>query len=540
MTPLGHRDRCCKRLRNLRRDDTGTVLLMVAFMMTVLLGLSALSIDVGHAYFSERQLQASTDSAVLAAARAVPTANSVQFINGSSSPAGNSMSQYTGAEGIAAQYSSVTGGFNARANLPLVTVTTTLKCLATLQAQGIPCIGTVPYNAVQVQQTSVIPMYFAGVLGKRTSALYATATAAIRGGAPRASNIAVVIDATLSMNKYDSDCGNTQMQCALNGFQVLLQHLTPCGIYQTTCATSGGPIQNPLQSASLFTFPAISVGTASIDSNCTYPFPQPDSQNGYQYSPTIGVYSMPPSPAWGGVPSALPFSFPAAGATSYTPSGSGNPTYQLTNFLNDYRSSASSATLYANSPLVKASGGLNGCGGMAPPNYAGVVGTYYAGIIYAAQSALVAQHQMYPSNDNVLIILSDGDATAPHTNGPYTVMPSPATGNGYYPSWVGECGQAVTAARAASAAGTLVYTVAYGSSPSGCFSDSGVGQTPNISPCDTMAQMATAPQLFYSDWKQTGSGSTCVASQPVVSLKDIFASIANTLSQARLISNKTT
>ncbi len=528
------------RLRQLRRDDTGSVLLMVAFLLTVLLALTALAVDVGHAYYSVRDLQATTDAAALGAARAVSTATSIHAINGSASALGNTLTQYTGSEGVATQLSSVNNANNARPGLPSVTVTTTLKCLTTLQAQGIPCIGTVPYNAVQVQQTSVIPNYFAGIFGKRTSTLGTTATAAINGGAPRAANVAVVIDTTLSMNEYDADCGNTQMQCALNGFQILLQHMTPCGIYQGTCAANGGSVQNPMQSASLFTFPDVSVGTASIDSNCTTPFPAPSSQNGYSYSSTYGTYSMPPAYPWGGVPTAMSYSFPQAGATSYQPSGSSAPTYQLTSFLYDYRASAAATTLNSSSVLVKASGAVTNCGGLSPSNYDGVYGTYHAGVIYAAQAALVAQHQAYPSNESILIFLSDGDAHAPQTNGSYTVMPSPATYNGYYPSWVGECAQAVVAAQAASAAGTLVYTVAYGASPIGCSTDAGAGQSPNITPCGTMAQMATAPQLFYSDWKQTGSGSTCVASQPVVSLADIFKSIANTLSQARLIPNNTT
>ena len=527
-------------LRSLHRDERGTILIMVAFLLTVLLALTALAVDVGHAYYSVRDLQATTDAAALGAARAVPTATSIHSINGSSSAVGNPLTQYTGSEGVAAQLSSVTNANNARPGLPYVTVTTTLKCLATLKAQGIPCIGTVPYNAVQVSQTSVIPNFFAGIFGKRTSALGTTATAAINGGAPRAANVAVAIDTSLSMNAFDANCGNTQMQCALNGFQILLQHMTPCGIYQGTCAASGGSVQNPMQSASLFTFPGVSVGTAYIDSSCTAPFPQANSQNGYTYSPTYGTYSMPPANPWGGVPTAMSYSFPPAAASSYQPSGSSNATYQLTNFLYDYRASAAASTLNANSAIVKSSGAGGNCGGLAPPNYTAVVGTYYAGAIYAAQAALVAQHQAYPSSESVLILLSDGDATAPQTNGPYTIMPSPATANGYYPSWVGECGQAVAAAQAASAAGTLVYTVAYGSSPTGCASDAGAGQSPNITPCGTMAQMATAPQLFYSDWKQTGSGSTCVASQPVTSLADIFKSIANTLSQARLIPNNTT
>ena len=111
--------------------------------------------------------------------------------------------------------------------------------------------------------------------------------------------------------------------------------------------------------------------------------------------------------------------------------------------------------------------------------------------------------------------------------------------SGTYPSYVGMCGQAITAANAATAAGTLVYSVGYGSEPTGCNSDAYGGAYPNINPCTTMASMASAPQYFYSDYHQTGSNSNCVASQPVSSLSGIFAAIANDLTQSRLIPNTT-
>jgi hypothetical protein len=111
-----------------------------------------------------------------------------------------------------------------------------------------------------------------------------------------------------------------------------------------------------------------------------------------------------------------------------------------------------------------------------------------------------------------------------------------ATASGLYPSWVGECAQAVTAARAATAAGTLVYSVAYGSAPTGCSTDT----SPAMTPCQTMSQMASAPQYFFSDYLQSGSNSVCVASQPVTSLAGIFSAIAADLTQPRLIPDNTT
>jgi hypothetical protein len=244
----------------------------------------------------------------------------------------------------------------------------------------------------------------------------------------------------------------------------------------------------------------------------------------------------------------MAYSFPSVGASSYVPAQSdfatypmtlGTATYQITPFLSDYRTSNAATSLNPNSNLVKAAGGVIGCGSMISPNYDGVFGTYYPGAIYAAQSALNAIKAGNPGTENVLIILGDGDATAPQNNGNNTVMGSPATSSGQYPSWVGECGQAVVAAKYATSQGTQVYSVAYGAAPTGCVSDLSGGSYPNITPCDTMADMASASQYFYSDYHQSGSGSVCVAGQPVTSLSDIFTAIAADLTTARLIPNNT-
>jgi hypothetical protein len=274
-----------------------------------------------------------------------------------------------------------------------------------------------------------------------------------------------------------------------------------------------------------------------VNSGATINFVMPMSPTG----------STPVTP-WSQLPQAMAYSFPSAGAVSYVPTQSdyatypmtlGTATYQITGFLSDYRTSNSATSLNPNSALVQAAGGVIGCGSMTAPNYDGVFGTYYAGAIYAAQSALVAEKAANPGSENVLIILSDGNATAPQTNGSNTVMGSPATGSGQYPSWVGECGQAVVAAKYATSQGTLVYSVAYGSEPTGCTSDLNSGSYPNINPCDTMADMASAPQYFYSDYHQSGSASVCVAGQPVTSLSDIFTAISADLTTARLIPNNT-
>jgi hypothetical protein len=510
------------------KNDSGQVLPMMAVLMVGLLSTAALSIDLGHAYYDYRELQSSTNAAALAGAQALP--NSTAATN-------------------AAAYSSGSGDDNAQSNLPAVTMPDgypKLLCLASLTSQGIPCPSPANANAIQVKQQATVPLFFARIFGKPSLTLTATATASARGAGNTPYNVAIILDATLSQASTDDNCGgSTEMVCELKGVQILLSELDPCSGAYLTCTFTNGQAQDSVDRVALFTFPAVSVGTVGIDSSCTTPISPPGNwrnQGDYGYSnqSPYGWYTMPTAtPVWSGIPTGTPYSFPTVGASSYSPasSPSSTPTYQVTPFLSDYRTSDTATSLNPSSALVQAVGGVSNCGGIMPPNYDGSIGTYYAGVLYAAQAALVAEQAANPGSQNVLIILSDGNATAPQSFGNMTGMPSPATSNGLYPSYKKECAQAVTAANYITSIGTKVYSVAYGSETSGCTTD-----VSGISPCQTMTQMASAPQYFYSDYQQSGSGSTCVsASNPNdTSIAQIFANIRTNFSQARLIPNGTT
>jgi Flp pilus assembly protein TadG len=528
-------------LRRFQNDESGQVLAFAAVAFLVLLGMAGVAIDVGHVYYCSRALQGDADAAALAGAGSMRTASSTSAVIATAN-----------------SYSGISGSSNASPSLPNVSMSSgypVLKCLTTLKNQGMACTGSVPYNAIQVQEQAVVPMYLASLFGVKTMTVSATATASARGGGPSPYNVALVIDTTISMLFPDSNCGSTEIGCALSGVQILLQSLSPCAASLASCSISNGVSASSVDRVALFTFPNVSTSTAQLDTTCTTAVPTPTLGNRYWSMVTSGStinYVMPMSPLgltpvtpWSSLPQAMAYSFPAAGAVSYVPSQSdyatypmtlGTATYQITGFLSDYRTSNATKTLNPNSALVKAAGGVANCGSITAPNFAGSFGTYYAGALYAAQSALTAAQAANPGSQNVIIILSDGDATAPQMNGANVVMGSPpATANGQYPSWYGECGQAVVAAQYASSQGTLVYSIAYGAAPTGCLSDVNRGSYPNINPCNTMANMASAPQYFYSDYNQSGSGSICVASQPVTSLNDIFSAISADLTTARLI-----
>jgi len=244
-------------------------------------------------------------------------------------------------------------------------------------------------------------------------------------------------------------------------------------------------------------------------------------------------------------------------------------------FMSDYYSSSSSNRLNSGSDIVKAIGGASGCQAM---NTAGGESTYYAGVIYAAQAALTAEKAAYPNSQNAIIVISDGEAQAANTKFPSTGSAASPSADGYsvvtnstsntknlvngtlghYPDFNDECQQAIVAAQTAKAAGTRVYSVAYGSESSGCLSSSGgtdstlvatgtnqaftLSGTNALTPCITMENIASSTTLsanyFYSDWNQSGSGSTCVDNGHLtVNLSDISLAIASTFTKPRLLPN---
>jgi Flp pilus assembly protein TadG len=496
-----------RRFRAFWKDDDGQMLPFVAVLMVAMLGMAGLAVDVGHAYLCQRELQASCDAAALAGAAVIPTSSMTSTVIST-----------------ATNYSSTSNAKNSYGNLSSVTMVAgypALKCLSTMQTQGISCVGYLPYNALQVKQRAVVPMYFAKLFGMSTMTVGASSTAAKGGGSSRPYNIAIMLDTTLSMTYYDSDCGNTQMQCSLNGVQVLLRYLDPCGFSQQTCTFTAGNAANSVVRVSLFTFPQLQYPTVRYDSDCS-----------------------------NSVATSTSYTFPPIGGTSYMPGTYNNSTtYRIVDFQSDYRVSDTATALNSSSLLTTAAGGSPGCAGMNTPNNAGYYGTYYAATMYAAQAALIQERTANPGSENVLIILGDGDANAPQYNPPgnpngIQVMPYPASGTGLYPSYYGECGQAIDAAAFATGQGTTVYTVAYGSPSSGCTTDQSgshaAGTHPNISPCNEMAAMASHSWDFFSDYKQTGADTSCVAAQTMVSLNNIFLQIAGDLTVARLIPDNTT
>ena len=513
-----------KTLKSFLRDDRGQVIPWVCLMLICILGVVAMVTDIGHAMICYRELQAGTNAAALAGGQELPNSDYVT---------------------VAEKYSSTSGDYNANSNLQSVNTTVTGECLTTVKNWGIPCSSPANDNAVQVTQTASVPTYFAKVLGISSIPLSVTATAAERGSVAVPYNIAILVDTTQSMNDTDSDsqCSTTRIKCALSGVQTLLEGMSACSYSLSSCGsvTSGssgaGNVSNAIDHVALFTFPNATQSTISDDYGCNGSNPSPQG-----------------------------YTFPTAGASSYAP-GSSTATYEVVGFSSDFKTSGSTSSLSTSSDIVKSVGGKSGCDSMSAE---GGEGTYYAGAIYAAQAALEAEQTDYPSAGNVMILISDGDASDSESDGM-----SGSSSTGAYGSYVDECNQAVAAAKLATSEGTRVYTVAYGAESSGCTSSGSGGggggggrggnggnggngggssgetaamtvngwtYMSNITPCETMENIASSSSYFYSDYTQSGSGgdSSCVGSADSTSnLSQIFTDIANSLTTSRLIPNIT-
>ncbi|MBS1803233.1 MAG: hypothetical protein JST28_07680 [Acidobacteria bacterium] len=502
--------RAVKALSAMLGEQTGQILPWVAVSLICLLGLAGLGIDTARVYVIRRQLQSATDAAALAGAQQMPDGDYSTVAKSFGSGSGNSN--------------------NSRSYTPKTAVVTPL-CVKFLKDQGLPCTGTAAANALQIQQTAAVPMIFASLLGFKSLNITATSTSAMRGSKPLPYNVAVILDTTPSMDYSDTSCGSgaTQLSCARGGVQQLLLNLAPT-----------------VDNVSLFTFPNITTTSVSNDFDCT-------SSN-----PTAGPYTFPSATA-----SSLTNMTYKLGSTTVT------ETYQVTGFLSDYRTDNQATTLTTTSNLVKSVGGKTGCTGIQ----SSYENTYYAGAIYAAQSALTAEAGIKAGTQNVIILLSDGNATAKEqypsgtgtfycsTTGGYVSKGTPcpgindmvvgtqsgtvATSAGTYPSWVGECSQAIDAATYAKGKGTKIYAISYGSPATSSSSNCGSDRTnsvshPYLTPCDTMKAIASSTSTFYSDYYLPGSDTGCQASGPnntITSLNSIFKTIAYDMTAVRLIPN---
>jgi putative Flp pilus-assembly TadE/G-like protein len=190
------------RLRARGDGSSGQALVLIIVFLAALMGIAALVIDVGYAYYTHRSLQASADAAALAGAQELPDPGRAQT--------------------VARQYSASTGAKNARGNVPSVSTSVSTKCLASVP-------GCEPVNAVVVSETAEVQTKFARVLGIDSFTVRARSTACSPCGV-RPLDLMLVLDRTLSMcmdhwGNQDPSC--TDLNHAREGLKTFLSYMDP-------------------------------------------------------------------------------------------------------------------------------------------------------------------------------------------------------------------------------------------------------------------------------------------------------------------------
>jgi len=481
------------------------------------------------------------------------------------------MPDITSATSDVTKYSSVSGNLNASPFLQNASIVkTNFYCSGATTGMHVACEtpttgscsgSASSCNALTVTQQASVPLWLGGIIGIHSFTMQANASAAMAGGGGGPWNIAIILDATGSMKSTDSGTACTgkvtKEACALQGIQALLENIYPCAT-GVTCSSSTAIADN----VALYVFPPVLKSTAP-DDYCYGGASPANITHEYYEVPTLPNTGT-ASTTW--TNTIIPFY-----------SSSTTPTYP------DFRTSDSATTLNTSSNFVKATGYTGtSCAGVDP---IGGAGTYYPQVIYQAQSDLVTEQGLSSraGSRNAIVLLGDGDQNASvSTSSSGTYVYSSSTKNGKttytyisstsdlqpsatnslngipannptsttYPSAVGQCGQGVIAAQAATQAGTRVYTIGYGAVTSGgCSTDSsysasgnssyGGGKWPNGSskqPCDELAAMASNIGYFYSD-----DSAGCAASSPtnsnIKSLSGIFQAIYSNMTVPRLIPN---
>jgi Flp pilus assembly protein TadG len=379
----------------LRRDESGAVVILVAIGLVAILGLGALAIDVSRIVYAQRALQATTDLAAQAGA--------TEIYNGAGISATTTVTSY---------YNAKSGYYEVQRGLNVTSVSATMEAVngnkpggcptTTAQLQYYPacttsspngtsaggCANSSGCNAILVTQQAKVSLMLGEIFKMGQVTLSASALAVGKGGALPPLNIMIVLDNTASMSnthEAGASCGGmggssgpTKLDCALAGVQTMLAELWPTN-----------------DQVGLIVFPPVQTSTAGNNADCS-------ASTQIQIEPYCSI---------GGA------------CSSSTPAS----TYQIVSSTNNYRSSNTSTSLTTpntTSTLINATcqanmsvsqnGVSSTCGTCAGLYAPGGEGTYFAGAINAAQTALVASDDTgicaTQTCQNVIIVLSDGGA----------------------------------------------------------------------------------------------------------------------------------
>ena len=386
--------------------------------------------------------------------------------------------------------------WNAAHPVPYVSgISPTATAVCVSATSGLPACGTGD-NAVTLTQTATVPTFFIKVLGYNSWTVSAKATAAKAGGPTKAMNVMFVLDTTRSMQTTTDDTGckvpgigsPMKVDCAAYGVQLILKQLNPA-----------------IDKVGIMVFPGMST---TWTPSC-------------RTSPSIAQY------------------------------GTTGIIYQINGNTLDSNYANPQGRLNDTDPLVLAVGdNSNGQTRCIGASYQmGGEGTFYAQAILAAQTAL--QSEGSPTAQNVIILLSDGEANATSSDMDATYASTPCS-----PSTVcspghleQQCNQAVANGESATTSGTEVYVIAYdaGGAGTGCpmqsvtsgsgvhkttnnYYDSPTGTNTNVwSPCAALQTIASDQTKFFS------TNSSCSSVNSYADVATDFQQVVYTLSKPRLV-----
>jgi hypothetical protein len=181
------------------RGESGAVLIFVAVGMIAFLGMAAYSIDLGRAWFTQRELQRALDASVLAAAQDLP--------------------DDVAAEITAHEYGPEDIGKNPLKIATATTLEVEPRCVTSIEG---PCE---PFNALHLKGTAEVPTIFAKIFGIDTMTVRAQATACSPCIGKKPLDIMLVLDRTgsmcqLSNGQNDPNC--TDLNFAKDGIRTFL------------------------------------------------------------------------------------------------------------------------------------------------------------------------------------------------------------------------------------------------------------------------------------------------------------------------------
>ena len=163
------------RMRHHRwRMEAGQVFVVFALALPVLLGMSALVIDVGTLFVEKRTMQQAADAAALAAAQRLPD-GPCNVVCRAGVPASHGLAAVPGVATLAGTYSGRNLGGSGSA-LPACTGSVTSNCYELLDAVD-TCDAGETCSRVRVRLTKSVSTLFGGLIGKSSYVVGARAIA---------------------------------------------------------------------------------------------------------------------------------------------------------------------------------------------------------------------------------------------------------------------------------------------------------------------------------------------------------------------------